>query len=471
MTPENNAAVLLQQAFGPSDIKDSLRPKFYELLGIKPLPEKGEYFVDETEMLKRWRAGRGALGIPVSDDDAEKMSDEFDRAQERPWTAKEFPIVAEWLALNEKPLALIEQASRRPNCYSPFVAGDAEPPILGGLLLPHLELLGSAAEALVTRAMLQTKQGNIDTAWRDLRDCHRLARLAAKGSTFVDALVGFAIDGMAVSGDIAFAHYSHLPAQRVEQMRAELVALPPVTDIVEKLDVGERFMCLDAIASIARNGPSVMAKIASGGEKAKSSTLPDDLVDAYVNWNIPLQTANQWYDRLVTAGRIADRQKRRNAFVSIDNDLEKLAADVKNIRSWAWDFFTKKTPQEVVSPRVGSYIVTLFLPALGAGLSAQDRVDLCSQMDQTAFALAAYRADHGSYPEKLDLLVPKYLEKVPIDTFSPGAAPIRYRRGADAYLIWSVHLNGVDDDGRNYDDDPPGDDWVLRPVPREAKAN
>ncbi len=92
-------------------------------------------------------------------------------------------------------------------------------------------------------------------------------------------------------------------------------------------------------------------------------------------------------------------------------------------------------------------------------------------MDQTAFALAAYRADHGSYPEKLDLLVPKYLEKVPIDTFSPSAAPIRYRRGAYAYLIWSVHLNGVDDDGRNYDDDPPGDDWVLRPVPREAKAN
>ncbi len=252
VTPENNAAVLLQQAFGPSDIKDSLRPKFYELLGIKPLPEKGEYFVDETEMLKRWRAGRGALGIPVSDDDAEKMSDEFDRAQERPWKAKEFPIVAEWLALNEKPLALIEQASRRPNCYFPFVAGDAEPPILGGLLLPHLELLRSAAEALVTRAMLQTKQGNIDTAWRDLRDCHRLARLAAKGSTFVDALVGFAIDGMAVSGDMAFAHYSHLPAQRVEQMRAELVALPPVTDIVEKLDVGERFMCLDATASIAQ---------------------------------------------------------------------------------------------------------------------------------------------------------------------------------------------------------------------------
>jgi hypothetical protein len=91
-------------------------------------------------------------------------------------------------------------------------------------------------------------------------------------------------------------------------------------------------------------------------------------------------------------------------------------------------------------------------------------------MDQTAMALAAYRSDHGAYPEKLDLLLPKYLEKIPIDIFSEKAAPIHYRRDGEAYLMWTVHLNGVDDDGRSYEDDPPGDDWVLRPVPREAKA-
>ena len=56
VTPENNAAVLLQQAFGPGEIKENLRPKFYELLGIKPLPEIGNYIVDDGEMVKRSRA-------------------------------------------------------------------------------------------------------------------------------------------------------------------------------------------------------------------------------------------------------------------------------------------------------------------------------------------------------------------------------------------------------------------------------
>jgi hypothetical protein len=106
------------------------------------------------------------------------------------------------------------------------------------------------------------------------------------------------------------------------------------------------------------------------------------------------------------------------------------------------------------------------MPALDAARKAYDRVELTTQMDQTACALAIYRADHGSYPRTLDLLVPRYLDKVPKDIFArQGTAPIRYRREGDAYAMWTVHLNGADDDGRGPDDDPPGDDWVLRPVP------
>lgn len=93
-------------------------------------------------------------------------------------------------------------------------------------------------------------------------------------------------------------------------------------------------------------------------------------------------------------------------------------------------------------------------------------------MDQTSCALAIYWADHRSYPRTLNDLVPKYLVKVPADTFvHDGTAPIRYRREGDGYVMWTVHLNGIDDNGHGAEDEPPGDDWVLRPVPlKSSKA-
>ena len=79
-------------------------------------------------------------------------------------------------------------------------------------------------------------------------------------------------------------------------------------------------------------------------------------------------------------------------------------------------------------------------------------------------ALARYQAAQGRYPERLEELLPKYLEKVSVD-FMDGK-PLRYRRRADGdYLLYSVGLDGRDDGGMR-------DDVALSPVkPAEAKTN
>jgi len=33
---------------------------------------------------------------------------------------KNFPMLADWLSANEKPLALLVEASKRPRCYDPL---------------------------------------------------------------------------------------------------------------------------------------------------------------------------------------------------------------------------------------------------------------------------------------------------------------------------------------------------------------
>jgi hypothetical protein len=117
--------------------------------------------------------------------------------------------------------------------------------------------------------------------------------------------------------------------------------------------------------------------------------------------------------------------------------------------------------------------IGLMLPAYEKIFDAADRTEQTERNVQVAFALAAYRADHGRYPASLDELAPKYLPKVPGDLFSFG--PLVYLSEGDGYLLYSVGVNGSDEDGRGRDDDPRGDDLAVRmpvPAPKEKpKAN
>jgi len=79
------------------------------------------------------------------------------------------------------------------------------------------------------------------------------------------------------------------------------------------------------------------------------------------------------------------------------------------------------------------------------------------ELDKLGFALAAYRADHGSYPVTLADLAPKYVREVPKDIFN-DAEP-HYRQEGDGYLLYSVGVNGKDDGARGYDDRKEDEDW------------
>ena len=82
-----------------------------------------------------------------------------------------------------------------------------------------------------------------------------------------------------------------------------------------------------------------------------------------------------------------------------------------------------------------------------------------------ALALAAHHRDRGRYPAKLNDLAPKYLPAIPDDLFS--GKPLIYRLTDNGYLLYSVGVNGRDDEGQSADDDPRGDDLPVRmPLPK-----
>ena len=64
----------------------------------------------------------------------------------------------------------------------------------------------------------------------------------------------------------------------------------------------------------------------------------------------------------------------------------------------------------------------------------------------TELALRCCRSEQGHAPERLDQLVPKYLQRVPTDPFS--TRPLIYRAQGTNWLLYSVGPDGVDDGGK-----------------------
>ena len=112
--------------------------------------------------------------------------------------------------------------------------------------------------------------------------------------------------------------------------------------------------------------------------------------------------------------------------------------------------------------------MAMLLPAIEKVQIAHDRAEQNTRNLEVAFALAAYRADNGRYPAKLADLAPNYLPAIPADLFT--GKPLLFKPSEKGYLFYSVGPNGKDEEGRWYDDDPPGDDpRVKMPQPPPKK--
>jgi hypothetical protein len=458
VTPENNANVSLWKAFGPRPEGAAMPPGFFKWLGIPEPPEQGDYFIGLSRYLKEHARIKDPKRVS-------ELADELERVAERPWRAKEHPLLAGWLKANGKPLALIVAATRRPRYFMPLVAtrtGQGPSGLLNALL-PSVQKCRECARALGARAMLRVAQGRTDKAWQDLLACHRLGRLVAQGGTLIEGLVGLAVDNMTGNADLALLERSNLNVKQIKARLGDLRKLPPMPPIADRVDLAERFFFLDTIMMINRRGIDYLGDM-SGGRRLKAASQAERRLVENINWDPALRDANRWFDRLVAAMRVKDRVTREKQLHQIERELKQLKANTGGVGALFRAWRTEGTAARARGKAIGDVLVTLLIPAVQKVQQAYDRIEQVHRNVEVAFALAAYKRDHGHYPKALAALGPAYLQRVPNDLFS--GKPLIYRPSAKGYLLYSVGVNGRDDGGRSYDDDPPADDLVVRmPLP------
>lgn len=458
VTPENNACVLLYHAMGPRPEGGKGQPAaFFRRMGIEPIPDEGPYYQD----LGKWVREQPELKV-----EPQEAYDMQGKAGDKPWKKAELPVIAAWLAANEAPLRTVEQASLRTKYFSPLVGTDAEPdaPLIA-VLLPGVQKSREFARALSARAMWELGEGSQVDAWRDLMTIHRLGRLVGQGPTLIEYLVGVALESIAIKGELIFLSETQPSAKMLAMYRKQLDRLPPRALVADRLDAGERAMFLDCAHRMARGQMRLQEIANGGGDGSLIEKLAEGAIMQSVDWDVLLKSANKWYDRLAATLRKPDFHERTAEVKQFNEDLKKLVEKTRG----PGVLLALLGGKPAITQTMSDVLISLLLPAVQQVGVAEGRAIQRMRNLDLAFALATYRADQGTYPDSLQPLAPKYIAEIPNDLFSGQS--LKYAKTAEGYQLYSVGENEQDEEGRSFDDNPRGDDLVVRmPIPAAKES-
>lgn len=200
--------------------------------------------------------------------------------------------------------------------------------------------------------------------------------------------------------------------------------------------------------------------VIEGMGDAKGTSFIGNLFWAGINWDPGLVSANELYDQFAAAMLQKDYPAWQKSYGPLSNALLKISVNAID-KDTVLDTFAKAGDSaKAKGTAMGNILISLFTPAIGKVQIAYFRASQVHDNIKLAFALARYERDNGKHLEKLDALAPKYLPRIPKDIFT--AKDLTYRTTEKGNLLYSFGVNQKDDDGKTYNEDPPGDDIVVR---------
>lgn len=296
------------------------------------------------------------------------------------------------------------------------------------MLLPHLASLKGMAQTLRLRATARLMAGQKEEGLQDVILGLQMAEALKSEPTLISQLVRMSV--LQLSMQPVWEGVA-----RRDWSEAQLFKLQSALSGVRLLeDYGRTIRAERAFGNAAidelRTGKMSLASLGDiSGEDGSAAAGSGEVVNAASRF-VP----SGWY-RLnqLTLNRLY--QERCLPLV----DAEKHRVNVAQTRE-------ADDAPELKKPGLYNLFARLLFPAVSKTAtkfaSGQAVIDLAT----VACALERFRLAHGEYPAQLDLMVPKFIEKIPVDLIN-GELP-KYRREADGtFVMYSVGWNEVDDGG------------------------
>ena len=447
VTKENNAAIPLIQALGPEALGEKTREKLLRALDMTSLKKEGDYFVSMSDYVKQ-------ADPEASFEEQTQLTDRLEANAEQaaggPFAARDYPDLVKWLQVNAQPFELAIAASKRPEYFVPWVS-ELDPPSMAAsdsLMRFQLALPIRLCLGLQARAMLKAGAGEIDAALEDLQAARRLARHIARGRILIDSVVASEIDFEALESMAGLLRAGTLTAQQRRKLLAAVRAQPPLPDLGQIYDRGERSFCLDSIMLVARDGPATICRPFADLHQEEEVAIPQVDLDI----DLLLRLANAYISERVAAAAAPTYRRRLSAFTTMEAVQDEDAAAVRKEQDCASPTLNGL---RILIQRVSTKDRTKLTRAIwvywrGNGSPAwvakrleRNRVKMA--VIEAALALEAFRDDRGHYPAALTALAPRYMKAVPSDAFADG--PFKYGRTKSGFYLYSIGPNEKDDGG------------------------
>ncbi len=311
---------------------------------------------------------------------------------------------------------LAKEAARRPLARWPIYYNTNDP---AGILLPHLARSKSIVALLQLRASASLAAGKTEEGLADLRLGFRMAETFRDEPFWISQLVRNACYGLLfqpLKEGLARHQFSD---EQLTQVQRELARVDLLANYQHSMYSERGFQSYwNGYLKYLRTTNFDWKKI---GNIELGSGLPLALAIMPSGWIYRNQIELcRLYDDFCLPG--VDLKLRR-VYPKAGAGAEKRLSEI---------------------PRRFRVLSTLFFPAISPRKFAQSQ----TQLDQAliACALERHQLVHGGYPEKLDTLSPRFMERIPHDLIT--GEPVKYHRTDNGqYLLYCMGWNERDDGG------------------------
>jgi hypothetical protein len=393
--------------------------------------------------MQEWFVGRGATELSRRLTSTNSIPGPINRL-----SLQEATNYLAWSRQFDPDFDLIRQALKRPYAR---MDGDYGQPF--AIPIPNFVAMRVVAQTLAKRAQCHLLLGEPEKAWSELSLMHDSCRLLEAGPTgkpmtLVAAMINVAITGLYVEtvADGFRLHAWREPQLAAIQEQLRTVDLPPL--VAETFREERIAVC----RTLERTPPALLA-----------------------NQRLALTGAstNFWHrlhDKLFLFSTLAPRGWIYQNMSTYSRAMEMVVAVYDPASGRISPAQARMAKREIERRSSGSpYTLFAFwaLPNYSKAWQTVARNQTLVDEARVACALERYRLAQGVYPETLDPLVPRFLEKLPHDIIN--GQPLHYRRTADGrFLLYSVGWNETDDGGLAGTDDghasPDERDWVWPPA-------
>ena len=398
--------------------------------------------LEQIEALKASRDLRPGTLEPFMDWGADKaaeqtLSVEMEKAITRPWKGANSPLVDQWLSTIEADLRRVTNEPRNSSCvYFPFMRNGL---LIDGFFLQDVVALSALNEGLLAQGQKIAAQ-DPDKAKVYFLVALELAALQTEEPLAVKYLVAGRSFEKCCRGLGNFVVDSSLSQATIRELQGKVKNIAEFDKMVEKLDLGDRYrikVAAKALQDKVLNDSSYLDEIGFPKELLALQTGNDEL------WPDVQSDIDQLLNRLTTALKIDDPsaiKKRASEFI----------AQLKSSQRFSDEHDVKPEVR-----KISSQLILALLADIHKLQDSETRLKASRQMLQTTLLLAAYRAENGSFPDRLDKLsfagVSSAMYQDPF-----GSGPLQYQLDGERITLYSVGPDGENDQAS-----PNSDDFCL----------